>query len=122
MTLTALLIVVGSFFLGAMFIIAGVRNFARLQERFGGKTNYGFALPKPAIVVGFAVQLVAGISVAFGLWPFWGALALICFLIPATAFYHNLFMFSGKERDPHIYFVTVNFALLGAFLIVMAIS
>ena len=122
MTLTATLIIVGRFLLGLMFIIAGVRNFLRLNERFGMKTNYGFVLPRPAIVAGFAVQLVAGISVAFGLWPFWGALALIAFLIPATAFYHNLFVFQGKEREPHIYFVTVNLALLGAFLIVMAIS
>ena len=122
MSLTATLIIVGRFLLGLMFIIAGVRNFLRLNERFGMKTNYGFVLPRRAIVVGFAVQLIAGISVAFGLWPFWGALALIAFLIPATAFYHNLLMFQGKEREPHIYFVTVNLALLGAFLIVMAIS
>ena len=121
MTLTSL-IIIGRFLLGLMFIIAGVRNFLRLEERLGFKTNYGFVLPRPAIVIGFAVQLVAGISVAFGLWPFWGALALIAFLIPATAFYHNFFMFQGKEREPHIYFVTVNLALLGAFLIVMAIS
>ena len=59
---------------------------------------------------------------ALGVLPFWGALALICFLIPATAFYHNLFMFTGKEREPHIYFVTVNLALIGAFLLVMALS
>ena len=120
--MTSQLILVGRFLLGAMFIIAGVRNFMRLEERFGMKTNYGFVLPAPAIVVGFAVQLVAGISVAFGLWPFWGALALIVFLIPATAFYHNLFMFRGKEQEPHIYFVTVNFALAGAFMLVMALS
>ena len=122
MTITATLIIAGRFLLGLMFIIAGVRNFLRLQERFGMKTNYGFVLPRPAIVAGFAVQLIAGISVAFGLWPFWGALALIAFLIPATAFYHNLFLFQGKERETHIYFVTVNLALLGAFLIVAAIS
>lgn len=122
MTFTLLAIIVGRFLLGAMFIIAGIRNFLRLKERFAFKTNYGFVLPRPAIVIGFAVQLIAGISVALGLWPFWGALALIAFLIPATAFYHNLFMFQGKEREPHVYFVTVNFALLGAFLIVAAIS
>lgn len=120
--MTPTLIVLGRFLLGLMFIIAGIRNFARLQERFAFKTNYGFVLPPPAIVAGFAVQLIAGISVAFGLWPFWGALALIAFIIPATAFYHNLFMFSGKEREPHIYFMTVNLALIGAFLLVMALS
>lgn len=122
MTLTAILIVAGRFLLGLMFIIAGVRNFIHLSERFDLKTNYGFVLPKPLIVVGFATQLIGGISIAFGLWPFWGALALICFVIPATAFYHNLFMFTGKDRDPHLYLVTVNAALCGAFLLVMALS
>lgn len=122
MTLTVLLITAGRFLLGLMFIIAGVRNFLRLQERVEFKTNYGFALPAPLIVLGFAVQLVAGISVAFGLWPAWGAVALIAFVILATVFYHNLFMFSGKEREPHIYFASVNAALCGAFMLVIALS
>jgi putative oxidoreductase len=120
--MTATLILVGRFLLGLMFIIAGIRNFARLEERFAFKTNYGFVLPRPAIVVGFAVQLIGGVSVAFGLWPAIGALALIAFIVPATAFYHNALIFSGKEREPHIYFVTVNMALIGAFLLVIAVS
>lgn len=120
--MTVTLIVVGRFLLGAMFIIAGIRNFLRFGERTGFKTNYGFTLPAPALALGFAVQLVGGLSVALGLWPQWGALALIAFVLPATALYHNLFMFTGKEQEPHIYFVTVNAALIGAFLIVIAIS
>jgi putative oxidoreductase len=119
---TPTLIVAGRFFLGLMFIIAGMRNFMRLEERFAFKTNYGFVLPRPAIVLGFAVQLLGGLSVALGLWPVWGALALIAFIIPATAFYHNMFMFTGTERTPHVYPSTVNLALIGAFLLVIAVS
>jgi putative oxidoreductase len=118
--MTPTLIIAGRFLLGLMFVIAGVRNFARLGERFGFKTNYGFVLPKAAMVIGFAVQLIGGMSVALGLWPQWGALALIGFIIPATVFYHNALMFNGRERDPHIYFFTVNLALCGAFLLVIA--
>jgi len=64
--------VIGRFMLGLMFVIAGVRNFLRHQERFDFKTKCGFTLPGPLIVVGFAVQLIGGVSVAFGLRPFWG--------------------------------------------------
>jgi putative oxidoreductase len=120
--MTATLIIAGRFLLGLMFIIAGIRNFARLPERFSFKTNYGFVLPPAAIIIGFAVQLVAGVSVAFGLWSAWGAIALIAFIIPATALYHNPLMFTGTERGPHIYFLTVNLALIGAFFLVIAIS
>jgi putative oxidoreductase len=116
------LILVGRFLLGLMFIIAGIRNFARFGERTSFATNYGFVLPPPMLALGFAVQLIGGVSVAFGLWPAWGAMALIAFIIPATALYHNLFMFRGKEQEPHIYFVTVNLALIGAFLLVIALS
>ncbi len=120
--MTLFLIAAGRFLLGLMFVIAGIRNVLRLEERRAGKTNYGFALPAPLLVLGFAVQLVGGLSVALGILPFWGALALIAFIVPATALYHNLFLFSGKEREPHIYFVTVNLALIGAFLLVVAVS
>lgn len=120
--MTAILVIVGRFLLGLMFIVAGIRNFARLPERYTFKTNYGFVLPPAAMITGFAVQLIAGVSVAFGLWPFWGALALICFIIPATAFYHNFLMFTAAERGPHVYFFTVNVALIGALLLVIALS
>ena len=40
MTLTVALILIGRFLLGLMFIIAGIRNFIRLGERFALKTNY----------------------------------------------------------------------------------
>ena len=82
MTLTALLIgAEGSLLRQGMLI--GQQKYAilvRLQERFGMKTNYGFVLPKPAIVVGFAGQAhrlhFGGIRAVAVL----GALALIAFL------------------------------------------
>ncbi|MEQ1769084.1 MAG: DoxX family protein [Devosia sp.] len=120
--MTPTLIIIGRFLLGLMFIIAGIRNFGRMDERRQAKTNYGFVLPDWMLILGFVVQIVGGMSVALGLWPQWGALALIAFIIPATLLFHNMFIFSGKEREPHIYFVTVNLALCGAFLIVFAIS
>ena len=70
MTFAAILVVAGRFLLGLMSIIAGVRNFIHLNERFDLKTNYGFVLPKPLIVVGFAAQLLGGLSVALGKHPF----------------------------------------------------
>jgi uncharacterized membrane protein YphA (DoxX/SURF4 family) len=120
--MTPTLIFVGRFLLGLMFVIAGIRNFARVPDRLSFKTNYGFALPAWAMLIGFGVQIVAGISVALGIWPVGGALALIAFIIPATVFYHNPLMFHGEERGPHIYFLTVNLALIGAFLLVIAVS
>lgn len=119
MTLAAGLILIGRIVLGLFFVIAGIRNFLRLPARLEMKTNYGWKLPAVATVLGFATQLVAGFSLVFGFWPVWGAIALIVFLIAATALFHNFLLFTGEERLPHLYFTLVNCALVGYCLMVI---
>jgi putative oxidoreductase len=116
----ALLILVGRVVLGLFFLIAGVRNFLRFSERKSLETNYGWKLPAPVTALGFASQLVGGLSVVFGILAPWGAALLILFLIGATALFHNPWMFKGEARQPHIYFTLVNCALAGYCLMVMA--
>jgi putative oxidoreductase len=120
MTTAAILMIVGRVIFGAFFVIAGLRNFAHFSERRVLATNYGWPLPAPLLAIGFAVQLVGGLSLVLGFWIVAGALVLIVFLIGATPLYHNLFMFQGKERDPHLYLTLVNITLCGGLLLVIA--
>jgi len=113
-------IVIGRVIFGLFFLIAGLRNFARFGERKTVPTNYGFTLPSPILALGFATQALGGLSLIFGLWTAIGAGALIAFLALATPLYHNLFMFAGKDRDPHLYFALVNLTLSGGLLLVIA--
>ena len=83
-------------------------------------TNYGWPLPAPLLAIGFAMQLAGGLSLIFGLWSVAGAIALIVFLFAATPLYHNLFLFEGKARDPHLYLTLVNITLVGGLLMVIA--
>ena len=63
MTTAAILMIVGRVIFGAFFLIAGIRNFAHFGERrVTAVTNYGWALPAPLLAVGFAVQLLGGLS------------------------------------------------------------
>ena len=120
MTTPEILMIAGRVIFGAFFAIAGMRNFLRFEDRKGFATNYGWPLPAPLLAIGFAVQLLGGLSLIFALWPVVGALILIAFLFGATPLYHNLFMFQGKERDPHLYFTRVNIALCGGLMMVIA--
>jgi putative oxidoreductase len=122
MTFAAVLIQIGHAILGLFFIIAGVRNFLRFSERIAGETNYGWKLPAPVTAMGFAAQLVGGLSVMLGIRPVWGAGLLIVFLIAATALFHNFMLFKGEERMPHLYFTLVNCALVGYCLLVIGHS
>jgi putative oxidoreductase len=114
------LVLIGRFVFGAFFLIAGIRNFLHFGERRELPTNYGWKLPAPIMAVGFAVQLLGGLALVFGFWTVPAAIALIVFLVPATALYHNLFRFQGKERDPHLYLTLVNITLAAGLLLVIA--
>ena len=114
------LILIGRVVFGAFFLIAGIRNFLHFGDRKQMATNYGWKLPAPIMAAGFAVQLLGGLALVFGIWTVLAAIALIGFLVPATSLYHNLFMFKGKERDPHLYLTLVNITLAAGLLLVIA--
>jgi putative oxidoreductase len=120
MAATALLVVIGRVVFGGFFLIAGIRNFLNLGERRKLPTNYGWPLPAPLLVLGFAVQLVGGLALVLGIWTVPAAIALILFLFAATPLYHNFSMFQGKERDPHLYLTLVNITLAAGLLLVIA--
>jgi putative oxidoreductase len=122
MTLAITLIIVGRVVLGAFFVIAGVRNFLHFGERKSPETNYGWNLPMPVTALGFAVQIVGGLSVLLGIWPAWGAAVLILFLIGATELFHNFLMFNGAARDPHLYLTLVNITLAGFLLTIIGLA
>lgn len=111
---------IGRVVFGAFFLIGGLRNLAHFGERIKGATNYGWVLPAPVVAMGFAVQVLGGLSLMSGIWMLGGALLLIAFLVLATALYHNLFLFRGAERDPHLYFTLVNITLAGGLFMVIA--
>jgi putative oxidoreductase len=113
------LMLLGRIVFGAFFLIAGLRNFAGFSDRTGMATNYGWALPVPLLIAGFGIQLVAGAALIAGLWVDIAVYALIVFLVLATALYHNLFRFSGKERAPHLYFTLVNITLAAGLLMIL---
>ncbi len=111
-----LFITIGRVVFGLFFVIAGIRNFANFGARTTALTNYGFSLHRLLLVAGFGVQLVAGLALVFGLFTTWAAIALIVFLVLATAFYHNLFRFEGDAQAPHLYATLVNITLAAGLL------
>jgi putative oxidoreductase len=122
MTTTAILMLAGRIVFGLFFVIAALRNTIGFKTRIPSRTNYGWDMPPVLVAVGFAMQWAGGLSLLLGVYPVIGALVLIAFLVLATASYHNLFRFQGKERDPHLYLVLVNITLAGGLLLVIADS
>lgn len=105
---------------GLFFLIAGLRNFAGLAEWRTRLTNYGWPLPLLVQVIGFALQGICGLALITGFTTQAAAWALILFIVVATTLFHNLFLFKGKERDPHLYLTLVNITLISGLLMIIA--
>lgn len=120
MTIAAALILAGRILFGLFFVIAAFRNSMGFKTRIPSVTNYGWAMPPVLVAAGFALQWIGGLSLLLGIYPVIGALVLIAFLVLATASYHNLFLFQGKDRDFHLYLVLVNITLAGGLLLIVA--
>lgn len=111
-----ILIAVGRIAFGLFFVIAGLRNLAGVNGRKPDVTNYGFVLPVPVVVLGFIVQLVAGLGLVLEFYALWSAAALMAFLVVATALFHNPLMFAKADRGLHLYLFLVNCTLVGGLL------
>lgn len=120
--MTATLLIVGRFLLGAYFLQAGIRNFMKIPLHTDILTKKGVPMPRESLLVALAVQVLGGISVAFGIFPAIGAIGLIGFTIAANALYHNFWAYSGAERTSHLNSVVTNLAIIGGFLLVIATS
>lgn len=120
MTLATTLMLLGRIIFGLFFVIAAWRNSIGFRDRLPSVTNYGWTMPPALVATGFAMQWIGGLSLLFGWFTGLGALVLIVFLVVATACYHNLFLYAGKERDSHLYLVLVNITLAGGLLLVIA--
>ena len=112
--------------LGGAFVVFGIRNIKNLP----GLTSVlaGRKIPQPAAAAKFGVglQIVGGtLTVLAPFVPFagvLGGLALIVFLVLATALFHPVWEFSGDEQRPHMQALIMNSGLTGAFLLVVAHS
>ena len=109
----------GRIVFGLFFLIAGLRNFASLADWRTRSTNYGWPLPLIVLAIGFALQGICGLAMVANFMTQAAAAALILFIIMATALFHNLFLFKGKERDPHLYLTLVNITLISGLLMII---
>lgn len=120
--MTATLIMIGRFLLGFYFVQAGLRNFMKVPLHTEILTKKNLPFPREGLLVALIVQVLGGLSVALGIFSTLGAVALIVFTVVANALYHDFWNYSGAERTSHWNSVVTNLAIIGGFLLVIAVS
>lgn len=122
MSLSITLYYIGRFLLGAAFVVFGLRNISGIPRLTEAMEKKGVPQARALMTIGVGIQIVGGLMVALGIFPWLGALALIAFLLLATYLFHAFWEYPAEERTPHINSCIMNIGLSGAFLAIMAVS
>ncbi len=114
---TAGLVLIGRILLGGAFAFAGIRNIMNATVVSGMMVARGVPMEKPVLYAGIALQIVAGLMFAAGLWVPYTAAALIVFVVAATPMFHDFWNYQGPERAAKFNGWISNTAIAGGLLI-----
>jgi putative oxidoreductase len=78
------LIFIARLLLGGAFFVFGLRNAGNLSRLTEAMTKRGLPMPRLAMMIGVAMQIVGGALTAIGPFGAYGAAALIVFVIVAA--------------------------------------
>lgn len=112
---------VGRVLFAFLFIGSGINHFKNLQMLVGYAQYKKLPLAKPAVLVSGLAFLLGGLSVALGVLPYWGALAIGITLLPTAFIFHNYWTETdaqAKQNEQMAF--TKDLALAGAALALAA--
>lgn len=114
-------------FVAGRALFAAVVGYLALGNLLDRRASVGYARSKGVPLAGLSVPLgslglVAGaLSVALGVYPILGVLAIVGILGPITVLMHDFWTLSGQDRQNERIHFLKNLGLLGAALGLLAI-
>jgi putative oxidoreductase len=112
----------GYLLMGGVFAFAGVDHAFRFRHVRAMLAQRGWPAPGALLAAASAVELVAGIGLAFGCARAWSALALAGFTVVASVLLLDFWRGVGPERETMRSGFTVNVGLVGGLLLAFAIN
>ncbi len=91
-----ILFIVGRILFALLFIGSGLAHFKAVDAMTGYAQFKKVPAPRLSVLVSGAVLIAGALSVALGIYPVIGSLALAAFLLPTAVLMHNFW----KETDP----------------------
>ena len=109
--------VLGRLLLGSLFVIGGLHHLPIFGALSGQLAQRGVPLPRLALGLSTAWQIVLGVLLMAGLWVPWAALGLIVFTVIASLLLLNFWAMEGHARaEAQNQFLT-NIAVIGGLLL-----
>lgn len=116
----SLTVLIGRILLSAIFVMSGVDKIMHWDQTAQGMQDEGMVWVPFFLGASIVFELGGGLSVLLGLYARVGALALIVFLIPVTAIFHDFWQLTGQEQQMQMIHFSKNLAILGGLLVLLA--
>jgi putative oxidoreductase len=117
---TRVLIAVGRFLLGSLFVLAGLRHLSILDILSDAIRQRGVRWSRGLLIAGTALQILCGACLMLGLCVVWAAAGLVLFTVAAGLLVLNFWDMEGEERSESIEAWQRNVALIGGLLLAAA--
>jgi len=115
-------LLVGRVLFGLVLAFMGLNHFQQRDSLAGYAEQKGLPAPGLAVVASGVVLVAGGLSVASGIYPLLGAIALAGFLLVAAVTIHDFWAVPEDRAQDELTQFLKNVALAGGALIVAAIA
>ena len=111
--------IVGRVLFAALFLGAGFGHFKATEAMVGYATYKKLPAPKAGVLLSGAIFILGGLSVAFGVYGVYGALAIAAVLFPTAIIFHNFWTIEDAQaKQTEQMAFNKDIALAGAALVV----
>lgn len=112
---------VGRMLVAAIFVLSGINKMADFASTSAMMSSVGLPMAELLLVATILIEVVGGLMLVIGWQTRYAALALLLFMIPVTAVFHNPWASaeSALMQQQMIHFLK-NLAIMGGLLNLMA--
>jgi len=112
---------IGQLLLAFLFVATGLINAStKFKQHLDRMVAVGVPFAKLALIAGFAIQIIAGLLIAFDIQRAAAAAILIVFTVLATAIFHQYWRVEEPlRRHLHVSYIFSNCGIIGGLLLLM---
>lgn len=112
---------IGRVIIAIYFIMSGANHFMKREMMAGYAKSKGVPMAGTAVIVSGLLLVLAGLSFGLGLYPAWGSLFVVLFMVPVGIKMHPFWSAEGDQKMPEMINFMRNMALSGAALMFLNI-
>ena len=111
---------IGRILLTLMFIISGWGKITGFSDSAGYIASQGLPMPQVLLVIAIAIELGAGLAIAFGWKTRWAAVAMMVFMIVVTPIFHAFWNVPADQATMQQINFMKNLSILGGMILLFA--